>query len=35
VRLDVSHEHWKPDTARTNHESGLDIVVRMDIGWHV
>src|SRR4051812_46910529 len=35
MRLDVAHEHWKANTARTNHEGRLDIVVRMDIGWHV
>jgi hypothetical protein len=33
--LDIAHEHWKSNAARTNDESRLNIVVMMDIGWHV
>jgi 2-polyprenyl-3-methyl-5-hydroxy-6-metoxy-1,4-benzoquinol methylase len=35
MRLDVAHEHWKSDTTRTNDKSRLDVVVTMDVGWHV
>src|SRR2546430_15603620 len=35
MRFDVPHMHRKPDAARTNDESRLDIVVMMDIGWHL
>src|SRR5215218_5875684 len=35
VRLDVLDEHRKPDTARTNDEGRLDVVVMMNIGWHL
>ncbi len=34
MRLDVPDEHRKPDAARTNDESRLDVVM-MNIGWHV
>src|SRR4051794_15253906 len=35
VRLDIAHEHGKSDATRTDHESRLDIVVMMNVGWHV
>jgi hypothetical protein len=35
MRLDVPYKHRNPDAARTNDESRLDVVVMVDIGWHV
>jgi len=35
VRLDVANVHRKPDAARANDESWLDVIVMVDIGWHV
>ena len=35
MRLDVAHIHFEPHTARTDDEARLDIVVMMDVGWHV
>jgi hypothetical protein len=35
MRLDVPHIHLKPYAARTNDEGRLDLVLMMDIGWHV
>jgi hypothetical protein len=35
VRLDIAHKHRKPDTARANHEGRFDIIVLVDVGWHV
>ena len=35
MRLDIAHEHRKPDAARANHEGRFDIIVLMDVGWHV
>jgi hypothetical protein len=35
MRLDVAQIHRQSDTARTKDEGRFDIVVMMDIGWHV
>src|SRR5687768_8979754 len=35
MRLDVPYKHRNPDAARTDDESRLDVVVMVDIGWHV
>ena len=35
VRLDVAQIHSQSDAARTKDEGRFDIVVMMDIGWHV
>ena len=35
MRLDVAHIHWKSDSARTDDECWLGVVVMMDRGWHV
>ena len=35
VRLDVPYKHRKPDAARTNDEGRLDVIVMVNIGWHV
>ena len=35
VRLDVAHIHRKPDAAWTDDEGRFEIIVLMDIGWHV
>src|SRR5882757_2263145 len=35
MRLDGAHEHRKSDATRTNDESRLDVIVMVDIGWHV
>ncbi|MBR1266304.1 hypothetical protein JQ629_02155 [Bradyrhizobium sp. AUGA SZCCT0222] len=35
MRLDIPYKHRNPDAARTNDESRLDVVVMVDIGWHV
>src|SRR3954468_15511892 len=35
MRFDVLDEHRKADAARTNDEGRLDVIVMMNIGWHV
>ena len=35
MRLDVPHKHFEPHTARADDKARLDIVVMMDVGWHV
>ena len=35
MRLDVTQIHLQSDAARTKHEGRFDVVVMMDIGWHV
>ena len=35
MRLDVAQIHGQSDAARTKDEGRFDIVVMMDIGWHV
>src|SRR6478752_2620969 len=35
MRFDIPHIHRKPDAAWTNDKGWLDVVVMVDIGWHV
>jgi hypothetical protein len=35
MRLDVAHIHLKPYAAWTNDEGWFDLILMMDIGWHV
>jgi hypothetical protein len=35
MRLDIPNKHRKPDAAWTNDEGWLDVIVLVDIGWHL